>query len=157
MKFLDWLFSSRENHDLFEFGIEGKHWEPVGDNQFKLLDESKNYNFPGYELTWNPNMIRVNSDLDDSVRKYIEYSAKQDTYYYPPLAGFTFDNTNVKAEFANISSKYEPFSQMLKLGQYKDWTAEAIKMNGELKALGLDKIREEIRKQVQSYLDNGGK
>ncbi|WP_248924277.1 extracellular solute-binding protein [Paenibacillus hamazuiensis] len=157
MKFFDWLFSSRENHDLFEFGIQGKHWEPVGDNKFKLLDESKNYSFPGYELTWNPNMIRVNNDLDETAKKYIEYSAKADTYYSPPLAGFTFDNTNVKAEFANMNSKYEPFLQLLKLGQYKDWPLEAAKMNGELKALGLDKIREEIRKQVQAYLDKGGK
>jgi putative aldouronate transport system substrate-binding protein len=157
MKVFDWIFSSRENHDLIEYGIPGKHWEPVGDNQIKLLDESKNYTFPGYELTWNPNYIRLNADLDDTAKKYYEYSAKADTYYYPVLGGFVFNNSNVKAEFANIQSKYEPFYQMLKNGLLKDWEAEMTKMNGELKALGMDKIREELKKQVQEYLDKGGK
>jgi len=157
MKFFDWIFSSRENHDLFEFGIQGKHWEPAGDDQVKLLDEAQNYNFPGYQLTWNPNFIRINADLDEEAKKYLEYSAKADTYFAPTLSRFVFDNTNVKAEFANMNTKIEPFLQVLKVGQFDNWEAEATKMHGELTALGLEKVREEIRTQVQAYLDNGGK
>ncbi|MGG1556385.1 extracellular solute-binding protein [Paenibacillus ferrarius] len=157
MKFFDWLFSTQENHDLFEYGIPGKHWEAVGTNQIKLLDESKNYTFPGYEFTWNPSMIRLSQDLTDQTRKYFEYSAMADTYYSAPLAMFTFDSTNVKAEFANISSKTDPFIQMLKAGQIKDWEAQTAKLAGELKALGLDKVRAELQKQIQDYLDKGGK
>ncbi|MDR6879589.1 extracellular solute-binding protein [Bacillus sp. 3255] len=157
MKFFDWLFQNRENHDLFEYGIQGKHWEPVGDNQLKLLEESKNYTFPGYEFTWNPNMIRLPDDLDETAKKYFEYSAKADTYYAAVLAAFAFDTSNVKAEFANVQSKADPFIQTLKAGQMKDWETQAVKLNSELKALGLDKIRAEIAKQVQEYLDKGGK
>lgn len=157
MKFFDWLFQSRENHDLFEHGIPGKHWEPVGENQLKLLDESDNYVFPGYEFTWNPNMIRLPADLDETAKKYFEYSAKADTYYASVLAKFAFDTSNVKGEFANVQSKADPFIQTLKAGQVKDWEAEAVKLNKDLKGLGLDKIREEIKTQVQAYLDAGGK
>lgn len=157
MKFFDWMFQSRENHDLFEYGIPGKHWEPVGENQLKLLDESENYIFPGYEFTWNPNMIRMPEDLDDTAKKYFEYSAKEDTYYAAVLAKFAFDTANVKGEFANVQSKADPFIQMLKAGQVKDWEADAVKLNNDLKALGLDKIRAEIAAQVQAYLDAGGK
>ena len=35
MKFLDWLYSSKDNHDLFELGIEGEHWIKDGDNGYK--------------------------------------------------------------------------------------------------------------------------
>ncbi len=157
MKFFDWLFQSRENHDLFEHGIEGKHWEPVGENQLKLLDDSKHYIFPGYEFTWNPTMIRLPVDLEESARSYFEYSAKSDTYYAPVLAKFAFDTANVKGEFANVQSKADPFIQTLKAGQVKDWEAVSTKLNGELKGLGLDTIREEITAQVQAYLDAGGK
>ncbi|SDD07052.1 putative aldouronate transport system substrate-binding protein [Paenibacillus sp. UNCCL117] len=157
MKFFDWLFQSRENHDLFEYGIQGKHWEPVGDNQLKLLDDSKNYNFPGYEFTWNPNMIRLPADLDETAKKYFEYSAKEDTYYAGVLAKFAFDTSNVKGEFANVQSKADPFVQTLKAGQIKDWETSAAKLNNELKGLGLEKIRAELQKQVQEYLDKGGK
>ena len=43
MKFLDWLFSSKDNHDLFELGIEGEHWIKDGDNGYKTTDKSNNY------------------------------------------------------------------------------------------------------------------
>ncbi|MDF2650388.1 MAG: family 1 extracellular solute-binding protein [Paenibacillus sp.] len=157
MKFFDTLFSSKENHDLIEYGIEGKHWQAVGDNQIKLLDESKNYTFPGYEFTWNPTMIRLNSELDENVKKYYEYSAKPDTYFLSPLRKFQFDNTNFKSEYANVSSKVDPFSQLLKAGQIKDWEAQTTKLKGELDALGMDKLRVELKKQLQAYLDKGGK
>jgi len=157
MKFFDWIFQSRENHDLFEYGIEGKHWEPVGENQLKLLDGSNNYIFPGYEFTWNPNMIRMPADLDKTAQQYFEYSAKADTYYAAVLAKFAFDTTNVKSEFANVQSKADPFIQTLKAGQVKDWETWTVKLNGELKGLGLDKIRAEIAAQVQAYLDAGGR
>ena len=157
MKFFDWLYSSKDNHDLFEYGIPGKHWQAVGDNQIKLLDEAKNYNFPGYELTWNPSMIRLNSDLDDKVKKYFEYSAKPDTYFLAGLRKFQFDSSNFKAEVANISSKTDPFNQLLKDGQIKDWETQVTKLKGELDALGMDKLRAELKKQLQDYLDKGGK
>ena len=157
MKFFDWLYSSKENHDLLEYGIPGKHWQAVGDNQIKLLDEAKNYNFPGYELTWNPSMIRLNSDLDDKAKKYFEYSAKPDTYYLAGLRKFQFDSTNFKSEVANIASKTDPFSQLLKDGQIKDWETQVTKLKGELDALGMDKLRAELKKQLQDYLDKGGK
>ncbi|UUZ96917.1 extracellular solute-binding protein [Paenibacillus sp. P25] len=157
MKFFDWLFASQDNHDLFELGIPGKHWEAVGTNQYKSLDESKNYIFPGYEFTWNPSMIRLSSDIDDKEKAYFDYSAKTDSYSYQPLGGFQFDNSDVKSEYANISSKTDPFIQMLKAGQIKDWETQFEKLNGDLKQLGLEKIRAELKKQIQEYLDKGGK
>lgn len=156
MKFFDWMFASRENHDLFEYGIPGVHWEPVGDTQFKLLEGSENYVFPGYEFTWNPTMIRTPADLDETAKQYLEYSAKPDTYYAAVLAKFSFDTSTVKGEFANVQSKADPFIQTLKAGQVKNWEAEATALNKELKNLGLDTIRGEIKTQVQAYLDAGG-
>lgn len=157
MKFFDWLFQSRDNHDLFELGIEGVHWEAVGEDQYNLLDASDNYMFPGYEFTWNPTMIRTSADLDETAKKYFEYSADPDSYYAPVLASFSFDTSNVKGEFANVQSKADPFIQMLKAGQIKDWESELQALNKELQALGLETIRQEIKAQVQAYLDAGGK
>jgi putative aldouronate transport system substrate-binding protein len=99
----------------------------------------------------------LSSDLDEKARKYFEYSAKPDTYYLSGLRKFQFDSTNFKAEVANISSKTDPFIQLLKDGQMKDWQTEVTKMKGELDALGMDKLRAELKKQLQTYLDNGGK
>lgn len=32
MCFLDWVFGTQEEHDLFQYGIEGEDWEPVGED-----------------------------------------------------------------------------------------------------------------------------
>ncbi|MNC24254.1 hypothetical protein D3C75_723050 [compost metagenome] len=73
------------------------------------------------------------------------------------MISFAFDTSNVKGEFANIQSKADPFIQTLKAGQVKNWEADVVKLNNDLKGLGLEKIRAEIKKQVQDYLDKGGK
>ncbi|UUZ86671.1 DUF3502 domain-containing protein [Paenibacillus sp. P26] len=95
--------------------------------------------------------------MDDKEKAYFDYSAKTDSYSYQPLGGFQFDNSAVKSEYANISSKTDPFIQMLKAGQIKDWETQFEKLNGDLKQLGLEKIRAELKKQIQEYLDKGGK
>ena len=92
MQFLNWLFENRDNHDLFELGIEGTDWEAVGDDEYRKLDGST-YNFPGYEMTWNPNFIRTNADLPDDAKAIAKYGNDPDTYITSAIAGFTFDNT----------------------------------------------------------------
>ncbi|OXM85393.1 ABC transporter substrate-binding protein [Paenibacillus rigui] len=156
MKVLDWIFQNKENHDLFELGVEGKNWQAVGKDQYKLLNADYS-NFPAYELTWNPSYVRINADLDDTVKKYLAYSAKPDTYFTKKLSGFRFNAEPVKNEIAKVTPKVSNFNQLAKLGLIKDYPGEVSKLNQELKGLGLDKLREELRKQLQEYLDKGGK
>ena len=33
LKFLNWLYASEENHDLFHYGIEGTHYTKTGDHR----------------------------------------------------------------------------------------------------------------------------
>ncbi|WP_199619538.1 extracellular solute-binding protein [Paenibacillus alkalitolerans] len=155
MQFIDWIFQSQENHDLFELGIEGKHWEAVGDNQFKPLGS---HVFPGYELTWNSNYIRINSEVDPEAMKYYEYMAREDTYFKRPLAGFKIDLGPIKSEVAKVQPKYNEFFQIASNGLIgkEKFYQEAQKANDEWESLGLNKIREEVIRQLQAYIDAGG-
>lgn len=157
MKYLDWLFSNKENHDLFELGIEGVHWTKDGENYYKETENAKNYRFPGYEMSWNPTLSRVNSNNDPEVLKYIEYQAKNDSYYSLPLSGFTFNTEAVKSEVAKVQPKFDEFNTVVLAGVDPDWKTKAAAVNKQLRSLGLEKIRAELLKQVQAYLDNGGK
>lgn len=157
MKFLDWLFSTQENHDLFELGIEGEHWTKDGDTGFKPTDKASNYQFQGYELTWNPALSRVNTDQDPEVLKYIEYAKDINSYYQIPLSGFIFDTTPVATELGKINPKIGQTSDILMTGMEPDWKEFAEKANKEWRDLGLETVRAEVIKQVQAYLDAGGK
>jgi putative aldouronate transport system substrate-binding protein len=157
MKFLDWLYSSSDNHDLFDLGIEGVHWNKDGDKGYKPTDSFKNYNFPNYQLTLNPVMSRINTNNDPEVLKYMDYSAKEDTYYRVPLASFIFNSEPVKTEVAKVTPKHNEYYPIMKNGLDANWKTTMEKENKDLTALGMEKIRAELVKQVQEYLDKGGK
>jgi ABC-type glycerol-3-phosphate transport system substrate-binding protein len=157
MKFLDWLYSSKENHDLFELGIEGEHWTKDGDNGYKRTDKTSNYLFQGYELTWNPTLSRINTSNDPQTVKYIQYTMDKNSYYQVPLAGFIFDTKPVATEIAKIKPKLDQVSGILMTGLDPNWKELAQKANKDWRDAGLETVRAEVIKQVQAYLDAGGK
>ncbi|WP_372631241.1 extracellular solute-binding protein [Cohnella sp.] len=157
MRFLDWLFGSQENHDLFELGIEGEHWIKDGDNGYKLTAQSANYRFPGYELTLNPTLSRLLTDNDPKTLAYMKWARDKISYYQLPLSGFVFHSTPVATEIAKVKPAMLQASELLMTGMVDDWKEYTQEQNKKWRALGLDTIREEVIKQVQAYLDAGGK
>jgi len=156
MRFLDWVYQSQENHDLFELGIEGEHWTEAGGQMFKATSKSSNYLFNAFELTWNPLMSRINMDTDPEALKLLRYSADPQTYYQLPLAGFTFNPASVRTEIAKLQPLFQQMLQVFNVGLDPNWRVTAAKTNEKLRGLGLEAIREELIKQVQAYLDKGG-
>ena len=152
MMFLDWIFRDRANHDLFEYGVEGKDWKAIGEDQYVPIS---NYYFPGYQLTWNPAMIRVRADMDESIKPYFKYLENPGNYASSFLKNFTFNPDPVKVEIAKVSasSVYNEFIQRASNGLVKDLDNEARQVNLEWRSLGLDAIRKEMKKQLQQYLD----
>jgi len=152
MKFFDWLFADKANHDLFERGIEGVDWIAEGDSLYKYPDSGPRYVFPGYEMTWNPNRIRNLSGMDDEVYRILDYSMNVDSYYQTPLAGFTFDSEPVKSEIAKVTPVMDQMGKVYSSGSISDPYAKAHELNQKAVKLGLDKIREEALKQINAYL-----
>lgn len=156
MKFLDWIFRSQDNHDLFELGIKGEHWKEARDRTYIPTPAATNYLFPRYELTWNPTMSRINADNVPEAIELLRYSADPETYYRLPLAGFSFNPSPVKTEIAKVRPAAEQMLQVFRNGLDPDWRDTAARMNTKLRSLGLEKIRGELIKQIQAYLDAGG-
>jgi len=162
MSFINWLFENQDNHDLFELGIKGKHWEPVGDNKFKYpdgIDLSSNYTFPGYMLTWNPNYIRLSSTVPDNLVEYYRYIADEKTYIRSAIAGFAFNQEVVKNELANPDFvKVWNDELAYKLGMVSNPAAGMAKLqqkwegNSRLQT-DIETIKAEVKKQLQAYLD----
>jgi putative aldouronate transport system substrate-binding protein len=157
MQFMDWLFASRENNDLFTYGIQGKNWEPVGNDQYKIpsgVDPNSNYLFPGYQMTWNPNFTRIPAGLPDDVLKWTQWQYKADTYKASPLVGFSFDQSPIQTDLAKLNAVSDKYWQPLESGMFSDPNATIEKMNKELKDAGLDKVKAEVKKQLEAFLAN---
>lgn len=103
IEFLDWMFTDQANHDLFEYGIEGKHWEPVGEKQYKIPDgvsTATNYNPNGWNFSWNPLYYRFSEDYTPYTLQYAEYATQLDNFNISQLSGFVFQSDSVKTEIA---------------------------------------------------------
>lgn len=157
MAFLDWMFASKENHDLFQYGIEGEDWEAVGENGYNVLeiDASEKYTMPAYAFTASPSYVRYSSLVleNEAVETLMDYQYSQEAYTLVPVTGFTFDTTNVEAEVATLSALYADFKGAW--GAYGSDVTEVMKeLNADAKDAGLEKVREELKTQLQAHLDS---
>ena len=155
ISFLDWLFSARENHDLFEYGIEGIHWTAAGDSRYEPIvnEEGNNYIFPGYVLTWNPHYVMFPADMPDDILAYKEYELQESSFYENLLADFAFDESKVLSQIRKTEQIFNQIWPALRNGlldEPQEVLREAVE---DAKRNGLDSVLEELKAQLQEYLD----
>lgn len=169
MKFMNWLFESQENHDLFQYGIKGKHWDVAKDEngaeiEGTVVSSLENvYSFPAYELTWNPSFIRVTKASDPKVMEYMKYMYDASRYVEIPYSSFTFDHQRTQALSTALSNaainENIAKAKSYYLGQNDDpvnkWNAElASRYNNQPLQAALKVIKDEVMTQLQMHIDN---
>lgn len=147
MDVANWL-SIKENHDLMEYGIPGKDWEPVGETSYKVLS---NYTFPGYVLTWRPTLNRTPDTMAADDKKWFDFSTDPANFTLSPTAGFNFNAEKVKTEYAKITPLHD--STFLPLSQGLLAADEGKKTLGEkMASLGGQKVIDEIQAQIDAVV-----
>lgn len=152
LKFLNWLYASEENHNLYHYGIEGTHYTVTGDHrieQVKGEDGNAIYDMTTWMTGYLPYMCYASNSTDNNI-DYMTY--KSDNYVISPAAGFIFDASNVQSELTNLQTEIIASIYPIKVGMvsYEENIDAAIE---KLKAAGLDAYLEEYRTQFQAYLD----
>ena len=151
MQVMDWL-SLKENHDLLEYGIEGTHWEAINEGQYKVIEGSQ-YSFPGYVMTWRPNLVRTPEHMIADDLKWYEFTRDADNYELSPFAGFTPDTEAFKTEYAQLSSVKDEILKPLGAGVLS--ADKGLKqLQDAYKNAGSDKIITELEKQFSDFKAN---
>lgn len=157
LKFLDWLYASQENHDLFHYGQEGVYFKDEGEGLLSRDDSMKDESTGGalyYMDTWMTGyMPYMRYDSATATEEYLSYqNYKSENYVVSPIAGFLFDASNVTSELTNLQTEIIASIYPIKIGMvpYEENIGSAI---DKLKAAGLDKYLEEYRTQFQAYLE----
>ncbi|NCC08151.1 MAG: extracellular solute-binding protein [Clostridia bacterium] len=155
MRFLDWLYSSRDRLDLFTYGVEGEDWLADGENGYIMLDNPEGtYSFPAYSLSWNLKYQRIGQTLPENEKSLLEYTYNTENYTPSPLAGWTLDTTKISIELAQLTALYSEYSTAFSHGLYGDSTQQKIAaLHSKSQELGLETVRQEIKRQAQAYLD----
>lgn len=147
MEFLNLLNTDPVLRNMIDSGIEGVHYEKIGDNVMKNLEESKNYDMPTFSLG-NILITYLNeNDPEDKWEQFKEFNASGKN---APLLGFNFDATNVASEIAAVQNVKDEFWASLMTGTV-DPEEYLPKANEKFKAAGLDKIIAEAQSQIDEW------
>ena len=148
---LDLLQNDREIHDLSMYGIAGTHYNPEGDDKFTTGPSATNYT--GFSnWGWNSPLNRQDAvyptEADDI------FNGWQEEVYNYPLETFVFDDSAVKTEVANISNIMVRYAIPLVYGLVPDLDQGLSQLNAQLDAAGIDKVQQEMQKQIDAFLAN---
>ncbi|MCA0753606.1 ABC transporter substrate-binding protein [Paenibacillus sp. N4] len=147
MEFLNLLNTDPVLRNMVDSGIEGTHYEMVGDNVMKNLDNSKNYDMPTFSLG---NLFITHLNETDPADKWEGFKTFNDAGVEAPLLGFNFDTSKVTTEIAAVQNVKEEFWAALMTGTV-DPEEYLTRANDKFKAAGLDKIIEEAQRQIDEW------
>lgn len=154
MQVLDYMYSSPELMNLFNWGIEGKHYV-FADKEKGIITypegvnvQNKTYGLNmGYEMP-NQTIAYVWEGNDPSIwDEYREFNSAK------PLisTGFIFDNSKVLTEISALTNVRDKYIDAIGSGAVDPETAIP-EMNEALKKAGLDKVIQEKQAQLDAFI-----
>ncbi len=151
---LDLLKFDQELYRLVRHGIEGTHYNIVSDGVWAAGEQMSRYPY-GNGFSWGLKNSMFDMTREDTFADQVEigkaWSAKA---VEGPTAAFSFDDTNVKNELANLQSVYTQYIPLLDLGLIDDVEGTLAEFNKQAEAAGIQKIMDEVKVQMTAYLNN---
>ena len=151
IKFLNWLYTSKENHNLFLYGAEGTHYTPVGDRKADFVKDKddQSYYFPSW-MIGNVKYMLFDSKIPDAYLK-VQTEAPSIPVEFSPVLGFHLNIEPISVEYANVLSEIKSKIIPIKMGVL-DYDQAFPAALASLKAAGLDKVVAEYDKQFKEFL-----
>lgn len=150
IQFLNWLYSSKENHDLFIYGIEGEHFNAIGEDRVERIRDDAGkplYEFASWQVAHLDYVRYDEKDMDEFVEVAGAGTEDAETSI---VLGFRFNVEPVSVEYSNVLAEIKASMYPIKLGvvDYDKNYPTAIQ---NLKAAGLDKVVAEYEKQFNEW------
>lgn len=158
MMVLNEFYTNPTINDMTRFGIEGKHWEAVGDDQYKVLDAESNFGVDS-----NCNWGWMNNDIKRT--EYVENRTALDDTYDAMLAswnenvkaehvydGFNFDSTSVTTQMAAVDAALATYYDPLVNGLVTDVDKTLEEFRAAMESAGIRDIIAELEKQAAEYV-----
>lgn len=148
LEFLALLNTDKKLRNLINYGLEGVHYEKIGENSIKLLNvDQKRYDIPYFAL----GDLFLTYTLDNEPEtKWDEFKKFNDDAKTSPALGFKFDTSKVVSQLAAINNVLEEFEATLYSGSV-DVDDYLEKLNSKLKEQGIDKVVEEMQRQIDEW------
>ncbi|MEA4822817.1 MAG: ABC transporter substrate-binding protein [Clostridiaceae bacterium] len=161
---LDLLFApeGKEIYRTFVYGLEDKHYKRTTDNDtIDLLTGTGEpqsdwaYGIPAWVLGTCEDIFNTAAG---TVNIYKKYKNAEATAYAPPLLAFSFDNTDVSVEQAQIKTVVDEYDKVLTRGVKgtAGWEAYYKDFLDKLQQAGIDSYLAEVQSQVDTFVAERG-
>lgn len=148
VEFLNLLNTDKYIRNLLNYGIEGTHYNKIGDNQIEIIEENrKNYEVGYYTLG---NLFITDVLSNEPTTKWDEFKEFNNEAKSSPALGFKFEPSAVSNEIAAVNNVLEEFKATLYSGSV-DIDEYLGKLNNKLKEQGIDKVIAEMQKQIDEW------
>lgn len=152
MMLLNLMYTDADVFNTMNWGIEGKHYVFTDDGHITFPEGVDNQNCGWYiNLGWvlgNQFLSHIWTDYDLNYWEVMSDFNK--TAKVSPAAGFAFDSTNVKNEYAACQSVINEYKIAIETGTVD--LSKLDEMNEKLYASGLQKILDEKQAQYDAFL-----
>ena len=116
LKFMNWVYGSEDNYNMCRYGLEGTHWEKVGEDKFRYIgQDSKGNDYsitnPPYSgiltLVENQNISNlVYEGYTEDELSWIEFAKTEDFYIENNMIDYLLPSGGGEANiFNNIRNK----------------------------------------------------
>jgi putative aldouronate transport system substrate-binding protein len=153
---LDLLKNDPRYYNLAVYGIQGKHWEPVGDDMWKPGPDQEK--FPaGAACSWGLNNRLLHRDKFGGDQLEKQYTQKwMPIVVHPSVEGFQFNDANVKTEAAALTAVWNKYGNILEFGLID--AEEGIKqLVDNMYKAGFAKFDKEYKAQLDKFLADKAK
>ena len=148
VEFLNLLNTDKYIRNLLNYGIEGTHYNKIGEGQIEIIEENrKNYEVGYYTLG---NLFITDVLSNEPLTKWDEFKEFNNEAKSSPALGFKFEPSAVSNEIAAVNNVLEEFKATLYSGSV-DIDEYLGKLNNKLKEQGIDKVIAEMQKQIDEW------
>ena len=157
MMAINQLMTNKTIYDLAAYGIEGVHYEAVGDKEYTPLDQASQYPAGG-SCNWgwnNDNLKRtLHADSSDTIAaKSTELTTLWDSNYAThPLDTFSFNEETVKTQDTILTTLITQYMDPISTGLVDDPDQAVTEFISQLKAAGIDAVTQEIQSQIDTFV-----
>ena len=152
MALWDLITNDQEVYDAFYYGIEGTSYELNDQGQFKILDTDKY----GTNAMWSARSDALNrqqqgtpDDYQTNVDAFEEHIVSGQGN--EKFTGFVLDTSSIETEYAACQNVHQQYWWPLELG-YTDPVEGLKDYQSKMEAAGVEKVREELKRQLDDYL-----
>ena len=151
VKFLYMINSNKELYNLLCFGFEGKHYTKNEDGTVKIIEGTGYEKMPSKAWAYG-NQFNAFVMEGQPLDVWEQTEKMNDEAIKSPMLGFVPDLSSLTTEMAavaNINAEYKA-KRECGTNDPAEWYDEYI---GKLKTAGIDKIRDELQKQYDEFLE----